>query len=197
MANQFTEVPALVTAGQVLGGEITPPSMGVNDFVVRMVPGAEASPVGAAPKELTELVSGGTIPRRYATVDYAVTQHGARFGVTTSRNSGYHAETGVPSKEYPAAVFVVKHSNTVGGAATILTVGGYILTKDGASWKLQAGNGSATFPAVKGVDVIVAASNGSNTALHLAVVTLPLRVFLRLLGASRMGLPGLWTLLRG
>lgn len=163
MSNTLTEVPAVMVPGQVLEGDITPPSMGVNDFAARMVPGAEAYAIGAAPNEVTEIVSGNKIPRRYASVDYTIQKHGSRYGLTANQNSGYNSTTAIPSQAYGTAVFVVKHSNTTSGAATILTMGGYILTKDNANWKLQAGANSTTFPAIEGVDVIIATTSGSMT----------------------------------
>lgn len=165
MSNTLTEVPAVIVPGQVLGGEITPPSMGVNDFAARMVPGAEAYTVGTAPREVTEIVSGTKIPRRYATVDYTIQKHGNRYGLTANQNSGYQSTTAIPSVAYGTAVFVVKHSNTTTGAATILSMGGFVLTKNNGNWQLQAGANSVTFPAVEGVDIIVAATSGATTTV--------------------------------
>lgn len=163
MSNTLTEVPAVMVPGQVLEGDITPPSMGVNDFAVRMVPGAEAYAVGTAPQEITEVVSGNKIPRRYASVDYTIQKHGNRYGLTANQNSGYQSTIAISPTAYSTAVFVVKHSNTTSGAATILNMGGFTLTKNGTNWQIQAGSNSATFPAVEGVDVIVATSSGSVT----------------------------------
>lgn len=165
MSNPLIQVQGLATGGQVLTGDITPPSVGVNDYVARVVPGAEATPAGSTPVTLTEIVTGVAIPRKYgAAADWVVDREGARYGLKAQRNSGYSHKTLLPATA--KTVFaVVKHSGTTGNA-DILNVGGISLIKFGTQWRF-IGVGTlagATFstPANQ-VQVLTLAARGSST----------------------------------
>lgn len=134
-SNPLIQVQGIATGGQVLTGEITPPSVGVNDYALRIVPGAEATPVGSTPVALTEIVTGTAIPRKYgAAADWVVATEGNRYGVRAQRNSGYSHKTLASSAGYKTVFAVVKHSGSTGNA-DMLNVGGIALVKIGAQWR--------------------------------------------------------------
>lgn len=105
MANQLNQVAGLSTGAQVLTGEITPPTVGVNDYSFRLVPGAEAVAEGRTPPALTEVVSSRAIPKLHELTESVVKVDSAgRYGLELVRGVGY----GLPaeSKSYKT-VFVV------------------------------------------------------------------------------------------
>ncbi|MGH1977468.1 hypothetical protein [Rothia sp. L_38] len=167
MSNPLIQVQGLATGGQVLTGEITPPSVGVNDYTARVVPGAEATPVGSTPVTLTEIVSGASIPRKYGgAADWVVAREGARYGLKAQRNSGYSHKTLLPATAKTLFV-VVKHNGTSGNA-DMLNFGGLSLVKFGVQWRL-IGSGTlagATFstPANQ-VQVLTLATRSSGGTL--------------------------------
>ncbi|WP_237237060.1 hypothetical protein [Rothia nasimurium] len=165
MSNPLIQVQGLATGGQVLTGEITPPSVGVNDYTARVVPGAEATPAGSTPVTVTEIVTGASVPRKYgAAADWVIGQEGARYGLKAQRNSGYSHKTLLPATA--KTVFaVVKHNGTTGNA-DMLNFGGISLIKFGNQWRF-IGSGTlagATFStAANQVQVLTLAVRGSKT----------------------------------
>lgn len=105
MANTLNQVAGLSTGAQVLTGEITPPTVGVNDYDARLLPGAEAVPEGRTPSALTEIVSGRNIPKQHELAEAIVKVDSAgRYGLELVRGVGYGTE--VEARSYKT-VFVV------------------------------------------------------------------------------------------
>lgn len=166
MAKLYT-VPGVMTSGQVLEGSIIPPSVGVDDYDARFVPGAELAEVGQAPQQITETVTGTTIPRRYASVDYTVSKHGDRYGLTANRNSGYRGDTALTRKTYGTVFVVVKPSDEVSGAANLVIGGGYTYAKNSGRHQVTVGGETALVPAKTGqVEVVSFHAQGGTTLLE-------------------------------
>lgn len=91
MSNGLKQVSALRVDSQVLGGEPTPPSLGVNDYAFRVVPGSEDILVNNIPPELTDIVSGSKINRANVNGDpLLIKDSGGRYGVQLRNSIGYH-----------------------------------------------------------------------------------------------------------
>lgn len=91
MSNGLKQVSALRVDSQVLGGEPTPPSLGVNDYAFRVVPGSEDILVNNIPPELTDVVSGSKINRANVNGDpLLIKDSSGRYGVQLRNSIGYY-----------------------------------------------------------------------------------------------------------
>lgn len=108
MSNGLKRVSALRVDSQVLGGEPTPPSLGVNDYAFRVVPGSEDVLIGNTPLETTEIVSGSKIPKAHVNGDaLLIKDPDGRYGVQLRNSIGYHT-TGIGNTVYRTGFAVCK-----------------------------------------------------------------------------------------
>lgn len=166
MANQLNQVAGLSTGAQVLTGEITPPTVGVNDYAARVVPGAEAAPVGQTPAALTEVVSGRSIPKLHELTESVVKVDSAgRYGLELVRGVGYGTE--VETRPYKT-VFVVARVPAsfrggffvaAGSAGFFVAANGKFVTQDLETKK----NTTTTGDVVDATGVYTVAGRGSQT----------------------------------
>lgn len=166
MPNNLQQVAGLSTGAQVLTGEITPPTVGVNDYGFRVVPGAELAPVGKTPASLTEIVSGKAIPKLHELAESVVKVDSAGcYGLELIRGVGY----GLPaeSKSYKT-VFVVAHIPNsfrggffmaAGSAGFFVDANGKFITQDFENRKNTVTGGTA--PEATGVYTM--AGRGAST----------------------------------
>lgn len=163
MVNNFIQVQGISIGGQVLTGEITPPSVGVNDYDVRILPGAAAARVGDVPATLTEIVSGATIQRKYGgAADSVVSVSEGRYGLRAVRNSGFENTSAITPKQY-RTLFVVAQNTSSSGSADLVKVGKIVFSKQGSNWRLlsQATLSGATFQSTSNVEVLTFMSTSS------------------------------------
>lgn len=108
MNNGLKQVSALRVDSQLLGGEPTPPSLGVNDYAFRVVPGSEDILVNNVPPELTNVVSGSKINKSRADGDpLLIKDSSGRYGVQLRNSIGYHSAN-IGDTRYRAGFAVCK-----------------------------------------------------------------------------------------
>lgn len=114
MNNGLKQVSALRVDSQVLGGEPTPPSLGVNDYTFRVVPGSADSVVNSVPPAIDEIVTGSRITLLNNSANPLLIRDDAgRYGVQLRNSIGYGYSW--TDKQYYAGFAVCKIPNNFRG----------------------------------------------------------------------------------
>lgn len=184
MPNNLQQVAGLSTGAQVLTGEITPPTVGVNDYSFRLLPGAELAPVGQTPATLTEVVTGDSIPKLHALAESIVSVDAAgRYCLEQVRGVGYGTTAQATQTRTTFLVAAIPASFPAGFFAYAGTHGFFVdggrkfIAQDLASRGNTGTTGAVTASpgvytvAARGSQTLAVAPDGSSTLSSRAVGT--------------------------